>query len=75
MDERVTIFADPQDPQLRSQPFDGDGLPLGRQVFINKGVLNELYYSRFWAKKMNKPATGQPQAMKNGRLHDRHHGG
>jgi predicted Zn-dependent protease len=64
MDERVTIFADPQDPQLRSQPFDQDGLPLGRQVFINKGVLNELYYSRFWAKKMNKPANGQPQGIK-----------
>jgi len=64
MDERVTIFADPQDPQLLSQPFDGDGLPVGRQVFIDKGVLQELYYSRFWAKKMNKPATGQPQGIK-----------
>jgi len=64
MDERVTIFADPQDPQLLSQPFDNDGFPVGRQVFVEKGVLKELYYSRFWAKKMNKPATGQPQGIK-----------
>ncbi len=64
MDERVTIFADPQDPQLLSQPFDGDGLPVGRQLFVEKGVLKELYYSRFWAKKMGKPATGQPQGIK-----------
>ena len=64
MDQRVTIFADPQDPQLLSQPFDGDGLPVGRQVFIDGGVLKELYYSRFWAKKMGKQPTGQPQGLK-----------
>jgi len=64
MDERVMIFADPQDPQLLSQPFDGDGLPVGRQVFVDKGVLKELYYSRYWAKKMNRQPTGQPQGIK-----------
>jgi predicted Zn-dependent protease len=64
MDERVTIFADPRDPQLLSQPFDGDGLPLGRQVFIDKGVLQQLFYSRYWAKKMGKEATGNPQSIK-----------
>jgi len=64
MDERVTIFADPQDPQLLSQPFDGDGLAVGRQVFIDKGVLKELYYSRYWAKKMGKQPTGAPQGIK-----------
>jgi predicted Zn-dependent protease len=64
VDERVTIVADPQDPQLLSQPFDGDGLPLTRQVFIENGVLKQLFYSRFWAKKQGKPATGQPQSIK-----------
>jgi predicted Zn-dependent protease len=63
-DERVNIYADPQDPQLRSQPFDGDGLPLGRQVFVEKGVLKELAYSRFWAKKQGKQPTGQGGAVK-----------
>ena len=64
VDERVTIFGDPQDTQLLSQPFDGDGLPVGRQVFVDKGVLKELYYSRFWAKKMGRQPTGAPQGMK-----------
>jgi predicted Zn-dependent protease len=62
-DPRVTIMADPFDPMILSQPWDGDGLPLGKQVFIDKGVLKELYYSRFWAKKMNKQPTGAPTSF------------
>ena len=63
IDPRITITADPFDPTILSQPWDGDGLPLGRQVFIDKGVLKELYYSRFWAKKMNKKPTGAPTSF------------
>ena len=63
VDPRVTIIADPFDPMVLSQPWDGDGLPLGRQVFVEKGVLKELYYSRFWAKKMNKQPTGAPTSF------------
>jgi predicted Zn-dependent protease len=63
-DERVTIISDPRDPQLLGQPYDGDGLPIGRQVWIDKGVLKQLYYSRFWAKKQGKTATGAPTTMK-----------
>jgi predicted Zn-dependent protease len=64
VDERVTIVADPQDPQLLSQPFDGDGLPLNRQLFVENGVLKQLFYTRFWAKKQGKVATGQPASIK-----------
>ena len=63
VDPRITITADPFDPMVLSQPWDGDGLPLGKQVFIDKGVLRELYYSRFWAKKMNKQPTGAPTSF------------
>jgi predicted Zn-dependent protease len=63
MDPRVSITADPFDPMIRSQPWDGDGLPLGRQVFVDKGVLKELYYSRFWAKKQGKQPTGAPTSF------------
>jgi predicted Zn-dependent protease len=63
VDTRVTISADPFDPMVLSQPWDGDGLPLGRQVFVDKGVLKELYYSRFWAKKQGKQATGAPTSF------------
>jgi predicted Zn-dependent protease len=63
VDPRITISADPFDPMILSQPWDGDGLPLGKQVFVDKGVLKELYYSRFWAKKMNKQPTGAPTSF------------
>jgi predicted Zn-dependent protease len=63
MDPRVSLIADPFDPMILSQPWDGDGLPLGRQVFVDKGVLKELYYSRFWAKKQGKQPTGAPTSF------------
>ncbi|MDQ2889041.1 MAG: TldD/PmbA family protein [Gemmatimonadota bacterium] len=64
VDSRVSIISDPFDPDLRGQPFDGDGLPLGRRVWIENGVLKHLYYSRFWAKKQNALATGAPSTFK-----------
>ncbi|HLE55606.1 MAG TPA: TldD/PmbA family protein, partial [Rhodothermia bacterium] len=63
MDARVSLIADPFDPMVLSQPWDGDGLPLGRQVFVDKGQLKELYYSRFWAKKQGKQPTGAPTSF------------
>jgi predicted Zn-dependent protease len=63
VDPRISISADPFDPMVLSQPWDGDGLPLGRQTFVENGVLKELYYSRFWAKKQNKQPTGAPTSF------------
>ena len=57
-DERVTLYSDPADPNLRGQPFDGEGLPVRRTVWIEKGVLRNLAYSRFWAQKQGKQPTG-----------------
>ena len=64
VDSRVTIFSDPQDPQLLAQPFDGQGLPLSRQVWVENGVLKQLFYSRFWAQKQGKQPTGGPNSIK-----------
>ena len=64
VDERVTIFSDPRDPQLLGQPFDGQGLPLSRQVWVENGKLKQLFYSRFWAQKQGKEATGGPNSIK-----------
>jgi len=63
VDERVTIFSDPADPQLLGRPWDFEGMPLGRQVWIEKGVLKQLIYSRFWAKKQSKTPTGGPSTF------------
>jgi predicted Zn-dependent protease len=64
VDSRVTLFSDPTDPQLLSSPFDGQGLPLHREAWIENGVLKNLAYTRFWAQKQGKTATGIADAIK-----------
>ena len=64
VDERVTLFSDPTDPQLLSNAFDGQGLAAHRQVWIDKGVLKKLTYSRFWAQKQNKQPDAGTNAVK-----------
>lgn len=64
VDKRITIFSDPQDPQLLAQPYDGQGLPLSRQVWVENGILKQLFYSRFWAQKQGKEPTGGPNSIK-----------
>jgi len=58
MDARVTLLTDPADPQILGAPFDGEGLPQGRQVWVENGVLKQLAYSRFWAQRKGVAATG-----------------
>jgi predicted Zn-dependent protease len=64
IDERLSIISDPSDPMLLGQPFDGDGLPLTRRAWIENGVLKQLQYSRFWAKKQGKEPTGNASVVK-----------
>ncbi len=64
VDNRVTLFSDPADPQLLAQPYDGEGMPIGRQVWIEGGTLKQLQYSRFWAKKQGKAPTGGTTSLK-----------
>lgn len=58
LDERVTLYSDPADPLILASPFDGEGLPLSRQTWVQNGVLNQLAYNRFWANKQGKMPTG-----------------
>jgi predicted Zn-dependent protease len=58
VDERVTLYSDPVDADLLAAPFDDEGLPVQRTVWIDKGVLRNLSYSRFWAQKMGRAPTG-----------------
>ena len=56
-DERVTFYSDPADPDALGDPFDAEGFPTSRNVWIEKGVLKELQYTRFWAEKKGVRAT------------------
>jgi predicted Zn-dependent protease len=62
MDPRVTIYSDPTDRALLGQPFDNEGLPLKRTVWVEKGVLKNLAYTRYWAQKQGKQPTGNALA-------------
>ncbi|NOT08089.1 MAG: TldD/PmbA family protein [Gemmatimonadales bacterium] len=63
VDERVTIYSDPADPDVPSSPWIGDGRAVGRTNWIDRGVVANLYYSRYWAQKQGKPATPFPTNM------------
>jgi predicted Zn-dependent protease len=58
LDERVTLWSDPLDPRLFSTPFNGQGLPNRREVWVENGVLRTLAYDRFWAQRQNREPTG-----------------
>lgn len=57
-DERVTLYSDPSDPDVLGQPFDAEGVPVRRQVWIEKGILRNLSYSRYWAQRQGRPSLG-----------------
>ncbi len=54
-DERVTLVSDPADNI--GSGITGDGRPTERVVFIDKGVLMNLNYDRYWAEKQGKQPT------------------
>lgn len=54
MDEKVTIYSDPFNEELPSSTWNREGQPLDRMNWIEKGVVKNLAYSRFWAQKTNK---------------------
>ena len=64
VDERVTLFSDPADPQLLTNTFDGQGLPSHRVAWIENGTLKRLTYSRFWAQKKNQQPDAGTNAVK-----------
>jgi predicted Zn-dependent protease len=62
VDERVNIYSDPQNPELPTSPWSGDGRPQERVSWIEKGVVKNLTWSRFWAEKKGVKAIPNPDA-------------
>ncbi|MBI3932796.1 MAG: TldD/PmbA family protein [Acidobacteria bacterium] len=61
LSDKVTMSTDPADPRAPGAPFATDGLPTRKMAFIEDGVVRNLFYSRFWARKQEKEPTAQPQ--------------
>jgi predicted Zn-dependent protease len=53
-DERVNLYADPQNPAVPSSPIGPDGYPITKADFARAGAIKNLAYSRFWAAKHEK---------------------
>ena len=60
VDERITVYSDPQSPDLPSSPWGGDGRAMRRRNWIENGVARQLYYSRYWAAKQGVEAVPFP---------------
>jgi predicted Zn-dependent protease len=63
VDERVTIYSDPQNPQLPTSTWAGDGRPQEKMTWIDKGVVKNLFYSRYWAEKQKVKAIPAPDGI------------
>lgn len=62
VDERVNIYSDPSNPDLPTNTWNGDGRPQEKISWIEKGVIKNLSYSRYWAEKKGVKAVPGPDA-------------
>ncbi|KUG06131.1 TldD/PmbA family protein [Solirubrum puertoriconensis] len=62
-DERVTIYSDPTSADIPGLVFAGDGRPRQKTTWIEKGVVKNLYSSRFWAQKAGIPDIPGPSGF------------
>jgi len=59
-DERISLYTDPWHPELPGSQAAQDGLPAQKFYLARNGILENLIYSRFWAKQKQKEATPGP---------------
>lgn len=60
--EVVSVRSDPFDPRLPAAAFP-DPLPARKTVWVERGVVRNLYYDRYWAKKAGKEPTPSPGSL------------
>jgi predicted Zn-dependent protease len=63
VDERVTIYSDPLNSDLPTSTWTGDGRPQEKVNWIEKGVVKNFSYSRYWAQKQNVKAIPGPDGI------------
>jgi len=47
--DNINIYSDPFNPELPSSTWDRDGIPNKKTQWVEKGVVKNLSYSRYWA--------------------------
>jgi predicted Zn-dependent protease len=67
VDERVNLYSDPLNPDLPTSTWNGDGRPQEKTYWIEKGVIKNFSYSRYWAEKKGvKSIPGPDSAIMDG---------
>ena len=61
VDERVQIYSDPFHTEVPFRTWSGDGLPQKKTSWIEKGVVKNMFYDRFWAEQKGVEAVPFPQ--------------
>ena len=59
-DERINIYSDPWHPELPGSQAAQSGLPAQKIYLVRNGVVENLVYSRFWARQKGKEVTPGP---------------
>ena len=59
-DERINMYSDPWHPELPGSQAAQGGIPAQKFYLVRNGVLENLIYSRFWAKQKGKEPTPGP---------------
>ncbi len=59
-DERINFYSDPWHPELPGSAAAQDGIPAREIHFVRNGVLENLQYSRYWAKEKETEPTPGP---------------
>jgi predicted Zn-dependent protease len=63
VDERVNIYSDPHNEELPTSYYNNDGQPQKKMSWIEKGVVKNLFYSRYWAKQKGVTAVPTPDSI------------
>lgn len=67
---KVTVTSDPAFPHLPAFPVGEDGLPVKKTAWIEKGVIKNLSYTRYWAQKSGRePVSFPPNIIMEGGTH------
>lgn len=59
-DKRLNIYSDPWNQDVPGSPSAQDGIPAEKFFLVRNGVVENLVYSRFWAKEKNTSPTPGP---------------
>ena len=51
VDERVNVYSDPLNNEVPTATWNGDGQVIKKTSWLEKGIVKNLFYGRYWAKK------------------------